>query len=62
METVRGLVRPIVTILVTLATAEFVFLQVTGQLREPIPDKWWVAFGAIILFWFSERAIKKLVK
>ena len=49
LDLARGLVRPIVTVLVVGVTAGMV---IEGR---SIPDGWWALVGTVVTFWFASR-------
>ncbi len=53
LETLRGSVRPLVTFIIIIVTALFVFL------RYDVPEQWWTIAAAVIAFWFAARAADK---
>lgn len=54
----RSLVRPIVTVTVTLATVAFVGYTMVVQ-GQPIPQEWWLVLTGVISFWFAAREAEK---
>lgn len=53
LEILRGSVRPLVTVIIVIVTALFVFF------RYDVPEQWWTMAAAVIAFWFAARTAEK---
>jgi len=56
VSAVRKLTRPVITILVFVATIYFIIAGIA------VPPEWWVLVTAIGLWWFHDRSTKAVIE